>query len=147
MKCLRSSFKWTWVWWMVQYIHIYIPKSFSFSKIKYVSSFFFFSRFLLTRGLITGEGVMVAGQIRFPKINWFLSHQLKNDLWFQCLYSQTKHWAPDEMLASYWMMAMSGLVITRLTAQIPRITSREWRVVSRGVSGCRMLMYLGKQIT
>ena len=92
------------------------------------------------------QGVMVAGQIRFPIINWFLSHQFKNDLWFQWLYSQTKHWAPDEMFASYWMMAMSGLVITRLTAQIPRITSREWRVVSRGVRGCRMLMYLGKQI-
>ena len=62
-------------------------------------------------------------------------------------YSQTKHCAPDEMLASYWMMAMSGLVMTRLTAQIPRITSRECRVVSRGVSGCRMLMYLRTKIT
>ena len=56
--------------------------------------------------------------------------------------SQTKHWAPEEMLASYWMMAMSGLVMTRLTAQMPRITSREWRVVSLGVRGWRMLMYL-----
>ena len=61
-------------------------------------------------------------------------------------YSQTKHCAPDEMLASYWMMAMSGLVMTRLTAQIPRITSSECRVVSRGVSGCRMLMYLRKKL-
>ena len=46
------------------------------------------------------------------------------------------------MFASYWMIAMSGQVITKLTAQMPRITSRECRVVSLGVRGCRMLMYL-----
>ena len=45
-------------------------------------------------------------------------------------------------MASYWMRTMSGLQMMMEMIQMVRMMRRECLVVRRGVSGCRMLMYL-----